>query len=332
MKEMDLMYAMTDLDEEFLQVRDSKVRKNRLRKFAAVAAAAALMTVTVCSAVMGTKFQFGQDPDGYYTIDYRYPMEPVTVLPEVYEDMSKALVDGLLDYQQGIERGDYEVPDTRDLGYSKALDQEILCSLGDKFDTLDQVEDYLGVSLRVSTELREMLNTSLHISSSRFEPGLFKVYGPSYEVALEEYSNTGTVTPQGIGICAYLYDGEENNWYAGLRVYIPLTEEFATQFQPDTWYSMEGRGQYVTREYSNGSQSFVIAKVEYTEEYGDTCLALYDDGGIGYELYCCAWPTDLEKSKIGEDVLTHILGTWSFDGEVCKDSEEIILPLIENIK
>ena len=333
MKEMDLMYALTDVDEKFLNREPAKkVKTPRISRVAALAAVIALVTISVCSAMLGIEYWFGHDGDGYYTIDYRYPMEPVEIHQQAYEDLADALVENLLYYQNGIEQGDFPKPDTQGLSYSDGLDRAWLYSLGLELDCLEEVEAYLGLTLNVSPEIREAVNSSFQFRSDSNLPVFVMAYGPCFDEAASEYKSTGSITPQGVGIQFHFLDGEENNWYAGLRVYIPLSTQFAEEFQPDTWYSPEGNGPYRTREYSNGSQDFLIAKLEYTEEYGDTCLAMYADGGVGYELYCCAWPTDFAKSKIGDQLLASILGTWDFDGNVCKNSEKIILSLIENIE
>lgn len=314
MKDMDLMTAMTDLDEDLLN-HESTVRlgRQRIARIGFLAAVLTFWCVSVCGSMIGIDVWFGQDLDGYYSIDYQYPMEPVVVPAEACDDMANRLVTGLLDFCDGIQLGDYQEANTDLLDYSSALDQQILFNLEDNPMDLEKLEDYLGVDFKISTELREIINAGILYPFNGFNPGYVKVYGPRYEDAMEEYSSTGTITPQGIGLNLYLRDEEESNWYAGLRVYIPLTSQFAEQFQPDTWYAQEGMGQYHTREYSNGQMDFVIAKVDYTEEYGDTCLVFYTDGGIGYELYCC---TTYDGDK----------------GEICKNSEDIILPLIENLK
>lgn len=332
MKEMDLMYAMTELDDELLE-RDStaKVRRFRVSKVATIAAALALMTVTVFAAVVGINYWFGQDDDGYYTINFDFPLEPVTVNQEAYDDMAQELVNGLLYYQEGIEMGDYEEPNTQDWAYSESLDIQWLYFPIHDMGSLEEVEAYLGIDLNISPEIRAAVNGCFPVRSETHNPITLSVYGPRYEERVAEYETTGTITPHGIEIRMAMSDGGDNNWSNGFRVFIALTEEFAENFQPDPWYSAEDRGQYHTKDYSNGSQDFLIAKVDYTEEYGGICLAMYDDGGVGYYLHCETWPTDFTKNKLPDEWLRQLIGS-DFNGEVCKDSEEIVLPLIENIE
>jgi len=333
MKKMDLMYAMTELDDELLnRWSAAKLKRFRFSRIATFAAVLALVTMIVYSAMLGIDYWFGYDGDGYYTIDYHYSMETAVIHQAAYEDMAEALVDNHIYYQNRIECEDYTQPDTQSLEYSDALDQAWLFSLGQELNSLEEVEDYLGVDFHVSPEIRDAVNSSFQFRSETNIPVFVTAYGPCYQDAAAEFRNTGTVTPLGVKVELSFLDEEQKNWNVGLRVYIALTEDFAEQFRPDTWYSPEGSGQYRVRDYSNGSQEFMIANSEYSEEYGGVCLALYEDSGVGYELYCCTWPTDFEKSQIGKNTLAQILGSWYFDGRICTDSEEIVLPLIKGIK
>lgn len=343
MKPMDIMKNMNDLDERYLAEAETAPAKplktQSFSRIAAIAAVAAVLMLTACAAAVGINYWFGQDDDGYYKIEYQYPLEPVTINQEAYDDMVQALINEMNYHNAEVEAGNYVETDTSDLEYSQRLTSATGWMTNSpvrdkmtKMKSLEEVEAYLGIELAISPELRDAINNCYNFVEDGETPIGLGVRGLSYKEMEAEYEATGSITPQGFSIGVSLEDDETNNWYAGFRIYIPLTEEFAENFRPEPWYSGEEQGQYYTKDYSNGSQDFLIAKVDYTEEYGGTCLAFYANRGVGYELYCCAVPTDFEKSKVDYGWMVHILGWWTFDGEACKDPEEIILPLIENVK
>lgn len=311
MKEFDLLCAMTDLDDELLEWESGgKVRRFWIGKVAAFTAALALMTVTVFAAVGGIRYWFGLRGEGG-SLNVRFPLEPVTIRQEAYEELSQTLErqweEVKMPNWQAFDEKDYEEGKQTLLGTwgGEALNQ---------VDNLEELEEYLGVELVVSPEMAQMIELDSEYNFGEALSGGVLLRGASYEDALKEYEATGSVTLHGIEINLCMNQGTGAVTY--VEIIIPLTQDYM-KYYPTTWvYSFEKEGE--TYEYSNGSRDFVIAKRdfsgEYGSHYGSRCVALYGEGGIGYYVNCIVDPSDRGRN-IGE-----------------KEAEEIVLPLIGNIK
>lgn len=320
MKEMDLMYAMTDLDDELLE-RDSgaKVRRFRATKVVAFAAALALMTVTVFAAVVGINYRAGYDGEYFNNFEFSFPYEKVTIRQEAFEEMTEKLSQDWVDwycddYIDLCKEGNEYGPNY--LGTSGPESMQNLKSM-------EELEAYLGLDLVTSPEIDTLVNDFLTGDLTE-EPSInVLMRGPTWEEAYAEYEATGSVSLLGLEIDLSLNEANVND-YKTLKINIPLSEKYIEYYPTVIRGVLTWEGEYYGKEYSNGDREFVIAKRDFTEDYGGNCMALYTEGGIGYYLYCAIWPTNPAKSTVGP-VQDPELGIFT-------DAEEIVLPLIENIK
>lgn len=308
MKEMDLMYAMTELDDELLE-RESggKVKRFRFVKVAAVAAALALMTVTVFAAVVGVEHWFTPQDENNASVNlsYSFPYKQVVIRQEAYDELTQQL----------------------NMCWEEWIMQErcgVQCSAPDttaRLTSMVAVEEFMGLDLLTSPEIEALANGNLAVNA--VESSHITLFGPAWDDAYAEYEERGCVSLLGIEISISLNE-DDSNGFKYIDIIIPLDERYMEYYPDATIYGFGNIEEQLEEEYNNGSRDFLIAKKLYTDEEGAKCAALYTQDGVCYSVRAMAWPID--PAKTTETVLQDSVY------EFCLDAEELVLPLIENIK
>lgn len=305
-KEEKLLHAIGGVDNDLI-ADAMKPRKRKkpvlLRWTAAAACICLLLTVTVGAAKWGVEWWHGKD-ERYekYTVDWKYPLAPVTVRQEAIDELERWVlwawgVDGRR--EDGIRA---TWPDTYYIGAYLENAQRIR--------TVADLEEYLGIELTTSPEIdanclavrerRESREGNRIIAAIELL-GLTEVISDA-EI---EYAETNKVSLGGIEVELDLgYCG--TNCKARMKIFIPLTQNFADDFPAEDWWfaSVAGPtwsdyedGQFDVEELEiSGKEVVVFSEPVDDLDGGATALAVYSNGGIGYYLYCIAEDWDNSES------------------------------------
>ena len=305
MKNEILLEAIGGIDEDLLVRSETFGASHRpLRRIAMIAAAVMLLAVTVFASAAGIQYWLGRSEDGLYnTLNFRYELSPVSIRPEALEELTSALNDRWAE--------DWEIVSEMDTYYYHALPYS---ETSTALRGISDLEDFLGIDLLVTPELEASTLAYLEEAApgSGSEHIHLHLYGPRREDAMEEYSDTGAITLQAIGVQIYL-SGQGTNCYGGLRLLIPLTEEFAESCPQETWYSE--LSDYQVEQTQFGNVPVYLCTADNASDRS-TALALYGDGSNGYYAYVATEPAKWSKE---------------YPGGWVDDPMELLLPLIQNL-
>lgn len=317
MKEMDLLRAMTDLDDELLD-RESgaKFRRFPVMKFVALAAALALMTVCVFAATGGVQYWFGSRTMnvmedgldyGYYgdggdiqfdTVTYSRPFAPVTLDEAVYEKLEQVLLDEWEYCMSEAEAGRFDYSEGDDFYYytnSTRFEDERKVK-AQMFDSVDEVEEYLGIDLDLSPEIKEAAAANQQWNNSNpITIGIWS--GGTYADARQELEETGTIKPAYVVIFFRLNEqraGEEISCAFG----IPLTQEFIADHGQITIPSFEKEGEVWGETVEVDGRTVTLFGNNPEEGYNGFCYAVFGVDGIEYTFKVEDWDGDGDPKAI----------------------------------
>lgn len=326
MKEMDLMYAMTELDDELLEREsDGKVKRFRFVKVAAIAAALALMTVCVFASAGGVQYWFGSRTmnvieDGlsyaYYgeagniqfdTVTYNRPFAPVALDEAVYEKLEQALVDEWEYCISEAEAGRFDYSDDDDFYYytNTTRFEDEGKSKTPMFDSLDAVEEYLGIELGLSPEIEEAASANQKWNyDNPITVGIWS--GGTYADACQEMEETGTIKPAYVIVFFRLQEqdaGEDITCVFG----IPLTQEFVADHGLITIPSYEKEGEIWSETVEVGGRTVILFGNDPQEGFNGFCNAIFGVDGIEYTFEVEDWYGDGDPKAIVMELLEEIV-------------------------
>ena len=283
-REEKLLRAIGDVQDYMIQEAMQKKKRVPGFRWAAVAACICLLlTVTVGAAKWGVEWWHGKD-ERYekYTVEWKYPLTPVEVREEAVAEIEKWVqwgwgVDGM--DEQGIR---VRWPDSYYIG--------AYLNRTEKIETIAELEAYLGIDLITSAGIDE---------SSEVVPDSIDVIGLTELIseAEKEYAESKHVSLGGIEVDLNL-GYSDSNTKARMKIFIPLTPNFAGTFPAkDWWYNTIAgptwseleNGQFEAEEHNiSGKEVMVFREPVEDPNEASTAFAVYSDGGIGYYIYCIA--------------------------------------------
>ena len=315
-QEEKLLRAIGGVDDELvaeaMEYRQAPRHRGSWLRWTAVAACVCLLlTVTVGAAKWGVEWWHGTDErHEQYTVDWRYPLEPVTIRQEAHEELEKWLQWGWGVDGRNEEYGNRAMwPDSYYVGaYLSGVD---------KVRTISDLEDYLGLDLATSPGIDGCCETiweEAQASGDDQPRDAVSVIALSELIADAEieYAETGEVSLGGILVEMHLgYLG--TNCKTGMKIFIAQTQDFADGFPAEEWWSavVSGPtwsdyedGKFEVEELTISGKEVVIfsTPVDDLDRY-PTALAVYCEDGIGYYIYCTA--ENWEGSETHQNVYQH---------------------------
>lgn len=282
MKEMDLLRALTEIDDTLLLEPEKKSRRYPFgggRKLLIAATAAVLLISTAFAVTLGLYTQSGQEtvrlegvsiagkPESvtYHTLDITFDLAPVRTVAEDFlrEKLKEAWVSYAYDKEAFTE-----IPLTN-------ADGSLFC-----FTSCEEAAELLGISLCLSPELDAAVE-HIYVTMTVTDPTFLA----------EAYEAGERPLPDGLILQAPLTRSAEPTaalyarrvWEAGLTVSVPLTENY----NGDTLrlYSSEAQGAYREQGMtSSGGTTVLLLENLPCEGYPTTGSALWCWDGIGYHV------------------------------------------------
>lgn len=303
----ELARALTDLPDELLLEAERTARPGKtipFRRLIAAAAVIALLAVTVYAASVGITWNvvpeqekieghansYYKDDDGildFEKLEYEIPMGVVTLPEQNLRDLENVLYRHWTLMQQEEYRSCHDwTPDTPFVYDSDGVDaymESYLNRFGTNlkyqpaFNSLEDMEELLGIKLAVSHEIREAIR-------AEFEQG----YPQALNLWIESGKTMGEVAEaKGItGVAKVVINYEldhfcGNGWVVG-TIHIPLTEEAALAGVRGIYYSYEKEGAIWQEEQTIDDRVVKLFGNEPEQGYAGWCKAMYTEGGAAY--------------------------------------------------
>ncbi len=323
MNEKDLMNAMNGIDDDLL-VFEEKRRKHLKGSWKMLIAAVLIMVFSVTAYAVGnittsqkTKIYDeddiwrlyynteGRDEVEFYEMSVDYKIEPQKVSEEFYSDTIAALNFDYKCIQQTYEAQGEE--------YILPEGEELWASMGFYYDngdpknvyTVEELEEYIGLDLCLSNELREGVNEI----ANRRKAGETSLSHCNITVIGKKISEAeGNFIPLYAEI-HFTADRDNKGNQVNAVVFISLSEEKTTA--KTVWNSFEKEGRWTERIIKNdsGKEVYFIHN-NPKKDYHSKARACWTERGIGYEAY------------------TAMAYDWEFKHEGVK----YIMPFIENLE
>lgn len=308
-----LLHAIGSVDDELIAAAMTTKKKKHpawVRWGAIAACLCLLLTATAGAAKWGVEWWHGTyEPYEQHTVDWKYPLAPVTVREEAIADMYPWVLQAW--GRDGRDETGLRAtwPDSYYIG--------AYLPSAEKLRTVADLEEYLGIELTTSPRIdADLLSIREHLESieDNYTDTVIDLVGMTELIcdAEVQYAETGKVPVGGIEADLDLgYLG--TNCKAKMMIFIPLTQNFADDFPAEDWWfatvagptwSAYENGQFEVEELEISGKEVVI----FTEPVDDlkdtaTALAVYSDSGIGYYIYCIA--EDWEGYENHENVYAH---------------------------
>ena len=309
----ELARAMNDLPDDLLLEAEQTARAGRVikfRRFVAAAAVIALLAVTVGAVSLGFTWKvepesgeelvekYGEIAWDYYKdngstmnfekLEYSIPLGRVE-LPEAGMMRLRNILyrhwnlTQLVDYQNAVELGedqefwfDASVTDfyLQDFANAYGVSQDV----GPCFATLEDVEELLGMKLKVPEALREAIRSE----SEKYGSGLgLRIFtGQTYTEVRELKGNAEPIQiVVNWQLSGYCTNGTVNGFIS-----IPLTEETAQNGIQGLHYSYEKEGAIWQEEQNIGKRTVTLFGNAPEAGYDGWAEAIYIQDGIGYAI------------------------------------------------
>lgn len=292
MKNIDLFYAVDGADDDMLLEAENYFRvrtQSGLHRIGLIAAAIALLTLTVYGAYSRIRLRFDEKNDSYWFQDFEhegiqytrvtfeYDLEPV----EVREEAVDFLKDMLAPCDHWLLNGDRLIP---------AMNYH-----SHNFESLEFAENFFGVEFRLPAIVRRGVVRDREVTmdaEAMYYPEELprhEGYGFSYDAELGGASvrcKIGLSEPELSGVTVFAYLG--------------LTEEFCERaYEASFFYAMDELGEPRIREERVGDQEFTI--LTFPDSVDGSMTVFYVRNGVGYELMFSPaedWEGDLEAKVI----------------------------------
>ena len=298
-REEMLLRAIGGVQDQMIHEAMEKKKRPSALRWAAVAACICLMlTVTAGAAKwgvdwwqgrqMGYILHTGQDIEWTFeeelghTVEWKYPLSPVRIRQEAVDEMTKEL-NHWWSYRYNHDGG--IDPDFADQHFTIGIGYDA----GERFSTIAELEEYLGIDLNISPEIDAAarncmesndVNTWLEIA----------IYGDLNRDAEQEYLQTGKITLQGIHITVRM-GFSETNCKSWMDIVVPVTQKFADTYPNEVIFNVDENKpfQVETKEFS-GREVLVIRDSNEDLQLMGTVKAygVYGADGIGYCVHSLA--------------------------------------------
>lgn len=307
----ELARAMTDLSDDLLLEAEAVARPRKVIKFRRLVAAAAviaMLAVTVGAVSVGLNWKvepesgeslvekYGEIAWDYYKdhdstmnfekLEYSIPLGRVE-LPEAGMMRLRNILyrhwnlTQLMDYQNAVELGedqefwfDASVTDfyLQDFANAYGVSQDV----GPCFATLEDVEELLGMKLKVPEALREAIRSESEKYGSGLDLRIFT--GQTYAEVRELKGNADPVEV----IVNWQLSGYCTNGIVNGTIIIPLTDERAQNGIQGLHYSYEKEGAIWQEAQIVGTRDVTLFGNDPEEGYDGWAEAIYIQDGIGY--------------------------------------------------
>lgn len=321
MDHRDIAFALNKISDDLLLEAEAPARKRasiRLGRIAAVAAIAAMLAVTVGAVAAGINWKTERveiSREGlwmdYYRDDgemlefdkltYQVPLEQTELDEAAKERLVELLTQGGL---SATGRLVYDSWDMESLG-AEPREEPV-------FPGIEEVEALLGISLRLSPELRRYIRMKDGIG---IEQGVRLLVESDWTPG--QSVKAGAYQPIRVTVSFELPSYYCGNGQVTGTIVIPLTEESAEEGLEIVSHSYEKEGDIWQEDATFGTQDVMIFGNDPQEGYEGFCQVVYTDNGIAYTL-------NAKKSKLDPEKL--------FPKPTYDTAKEMLLPLIENLE
>ena len=309
----ELARALTELPDELLLEAEHPAQPRnpiKFRRLIVAAAVIAMLAVTVGAVSTGLAWnveketykevvqKFGavdedyyKDPDGslgFEKLEYTIPLGVVELKQRNMDDLKDLLRRHWNLTQHPDYATVYEALPEREFVYdSQSVDHFMTDFMGryhiarpvSTFETLEDVENLLGILLDVPLELRKAIRQAAEDNYSNVIS--VRIYTGTTEAQAAE--TKGTLEPSNVVINIQL-PMYATNASAHATIRIPLTEQTAQEGIQGLHYSYEKEGSIWQEEQTIGEWTVSFFGNDPQEGYDGWCEAVYTSGGIGYTL------------------------------------------------
>ena len=311
MKErIELARSMTDLPDDLLLEAEQAVQPRKVikfRRFVAAAAAIALLAVTAGAVTVGIDWtlkkvsrqemieEFGGIYEEYYDdptldfekLEYTIPLEVVELRQRNMDDLKDLLRRHWDLTQQADYAACYDPEPNREFVYdSMHVDYFMMdfmsCYNINKvvysFESLEDVENMLGILFDVPQELRTMIREPAKYDDS-------KVWVEIHTGVTEAQAakRKGSVDPTEV-LVHFRYSMPDAHAQPTGTIVIPLTDQAARDGLQGLSYSYEKEGAIWQEEHTIGKWNMTLFGNDPQEGFDGWCEAVYTQNGIGYQI------------------------------------------------
>ena len=285
MKRIDFLKELNEIDDDLLLDAELPLKREKHIPFKKIGVQAALIVLVLClipatvlAVTIGVRILVSQEEIPNYsdyltggflhidskvtTIEYELAPHPI-VVPLQWEEK-------LTDAWKGFP---YDHSNFTGIDLKDAEGRRI------NFGSISDVEKLLGTSLTSSSEL-EQITQGAYVTLAITDP----------DRAGLQLRTEGIVSPDGVLVYLPFRNHKETGLdpdvvdYCGLRVFIPLTEDFAQRYAEHAVLSGVDQQEFdQSRFYSSGNVEVILLENHWQEEY-DTPrgYAAWEKDGIGY--------------------------------------------------
>lgn len=329
MKEYDIAQALTDVSDEFLLEAETAGTRKKPMKFRRIAAVAAIVSMLAMTAgAVGITWRTERVEIGrerlwmdYYRDEgellefdkliYQVPLERT----ELDEGAQARLTELLArEWDTWVERGLSAAGRDTVLVYDSWGMESPGPEPGEEpvFPGIEEVEELLGISLRVSPELRRYIRMG---SAGSGAEGIRLLV--ESDLTMLQAAEGGAIQPARVEVSFKLPSYYCGNGDVTGTIVLALTEETAKEGLEIVWYSYEKEGDIWQEDAAFGTQDVMFFGNDPEEGYEGFCQAVYTDGGIAYTL-------NAEKSRLDPEKL--------FPKPTYETAKEMLLPLLEELE
>lgn len=263
MNAKDIMFAINDIEDDILVEKKRFFRFKGKKLLAAAIAAAMIFSVTAIAAgKIKTSFEkevmtrssgisttyYGFDSEYEFTVaKIQFKIEPQKINESAYSETQKAFNE------------------------NKNFKWDVL---ENKLYSAEEVEDFFGIDLCLSKEIREGIRA---MGERQKEYNV----GTAVRVDICESKNDPS-KPVGM-VITFSVDHDFRGNYTYLAVYISLSDEYRNIEKE--WYSYEKEGEWTEKNYKTKTEKNVcLIYNNPKEDFDGSAIAVWEENGIGYFL------------------------------------------------
>lgn len=322
MKDMDLMKAMNELDDNILREAEAfeiKRRHKLLPKIAAVAAAVALLCGTAYAVANSVRIGYTGKTETLRQeegVDITYTETEIVYnlgwheVPDESLEVLQQLLDEHLLWCRDNATWSYQGNSFATYYYQEEYAEEVEEGWHDPgpgnftFHSFEEAEEFLGLSLDLPPVLREAPLSDKGIC--------LRVLSDPIGEDESEAGVPDSVTPGCVELMFYTENPTDDLWVMNGNIIIPLTETFAAEpYTKNISFALDLKGETQMEAFTLGQMEGQLRYFRPVEgsEYDDirngSADAYYTCNGIGYAIYTC--PSDNCESDDPKEVLLSYL-------------------------
>lgn len=332
----ELARALTELPDELLLEEAQLTHRKKpvkFRRLIAAAAVIAMLAVTVGAVSVGLnwntkkvsrqdmieqygpileEYYDGPDSMGFDKLEYTIPLEVVELKQRNMDYLKDLLRRHWALTQQEDYAATFDAAPNREFVYDSMNVDHFLMAFMQRynvskvvysFETLEDVENMLGILLDVPQELRTMIQ-----SPAKYDSCLVWLEIHTGITEAQATKNKGSVDPTEV-LVHFQYDVSAPNTRISGHIVVPLTEQAAQDGLQGLSYSYEKEGAIWQEEQTLGARDMTLFGNDPQEGFNGWCEAVYTQNGIGYQIEA-----------------------YRFADSSSTSAKEILLPLLEDAK